>query len=258
MARMMLAGYDQIYRKRTLEQALRIYERIVKEEKEGVRPMHRPKDWKKEERRRAKSKKEKNWATKDGCVAPIIIPSTPNSELLMMLREVAQAEALPGLKFKIVEKGGRKVRRTVQNSNPTASSSCQAGDCLVCKGGSGAGLSCRKSNVVYEIGCQQCPEDSQAVYVGETARNVYTRGREHTKNYDQKKAESFMLRHQTDRHALAEADFKARVVGSYRDCLSRQIAEGVQIRRCEKETLNSKAEWHQPSLWKVRSELSNE
>ena len=56
----------------------------------------------------------------------------------------------------------------------------------------------------------------------------------------------------------AQADYKARVVGQYKDCLSRQIAEGVQIRRSEKETLNTKAEWHQPSLWRVRSELSNE
>ena len=164
---------------------------------------------------------------------------------------------MPGLKFKIVEKGGRKVKRALQNSNHTASGSCQGGDCLVCKGGRGTG-SCRKSNVVYEIGCQLCPEDSQAVYLGETARNLYTRGREHTRNYDQKKADSFMLKHQQNQHAMAEADYKARVVGSYKDCLSRQISEGVQIRRCEKQTMNSKAEWHQPALWRVRSELSNE
>ena len=55
-----------------------------------------------------------------------------------------------------------------------------------------------------------------------------------------------------------EADFSAKVLSSYKDCLSRQIAEGVTIRRCEKKILNSKAEWHQPALWKVRSELSKE
>jgi hypothetical protein len=36
------AGYDEIYRKRTIEQALRIYDRLVVNKKEGIRPVHRP------------------------------------------------------------------------------------------------------------------------------------------------------------------------------------------------------------------------
>ena len=248
----------QIYRKRTLEQALRIHDKMMKEEKEGVRPLHRPRDWKKEERRKEKRTKKKNWATKGGCIAPIIIPSTPNSELLHSLREVARAEAHPGLKFKIVEKGGRTVKKATRKSNPTSSGGCQGGDCLACKVGRGTGGPCRKSNVVYEIACQLCPDDRQAVYLGETARNLYTRGREHNRNCDKKENESFMIKHQQDRHNGAGAEYRAKVRCSFRDCLSRQIAEGVHIRRCEKEVMNTKAEWHQPALWRVRSELSRE
>ena len=258
MVRMKIAGYDENYRKRTLEQALRMYDKIVKEEEEGIKPVHRPRDFQKEERRKDKRKKKQNWATKGGCIAPIIVPSTPNSELLQMLREVAQSEAQPGLKFKIVEKGGKTVKRAAQKSNPTASGGCQGGDCLACKGGRGTGGSCRKSNVLYEIACQLCPDDRQAVYLGETARNLYTRGREHTRNFEKKESESFMIRHQQDRHHGAEASYKARVKYSFQDCLSRQIAEGVYIRRCENEVLNTKSEWHQPALWRVRSELSRE
>ena len=161
MVRMKIAGYDENYRKRTLEQALRMYDKIVKEEEEGIKPVHRPRDFQKEERRKDKRKKKQNWATKGGCIAPIIVPSTPNSELLQMLREVAQSEAQPGLKFKIVEKGGKTVKRAAQKSNPTASGGCQGGDCLACKGGRGTGGSCRKSNVLYEIACQLCPDDRQ-------------------------------------------------------------------------------------------------
>ena len=176
MARMKVAGYDQHYRKKTLEQAIRMHDRMVKEEREGDRPVHRPRDWQAEERRKAKRKKKHSWATKGGCIAPIIIPSTPNSELLQMLREVAQTEAQPGLQFRIIEKGGRTVKRATQKSNPTATGGCAGGDCLACKGGRGTGGPCRKSNILYEIGCRQCPEDQQAVYLGETARNLYTRG----------------------------------------------------------------------------------
>ena len=175
-----------------------------------------------------------------------------------MLQEVARAEALPGLKFKVVEGGGKTVKQAVQKSNPTASGRCQGGDCMACNGGTGTGGSCRKSNVVYEIECQLCPADQQAVYVGETARNLYTRGREHQRNYTKKEPESFMYRHEQDHHFGVETEFKARVKYSFKDCLTRQIAEGVAIRRCEKMVLNTKAEWHQPALWKVRSELSRE
>ena len=109
-----------------------------------------------------------------------------------MLQEVTEAEALPGMKFKVVEGGGKTVQRAVQKSNPTASGSCKGGDCTVCKGGTGSGGLCRKSNVVYEIACQLCPEDQQAVYLGETARNAYTRGKEHHRNYAKREPESFM------------------------------------------------------------------
>ena len=258
MVRMKIAGYEEDYRKRTLKKALQIYDRMKKEEEEGVRPIHRPREWQKEERRRDKSRKKHSWATRGGYIAPIIIPPTPNNELLTMLRDVARSEAQPGMKFKIVEGGGRTVQSAVQNSNPTGGGGCQAGDCLACKGGRGAGGSCRKSNVLYEVACQLCPEDNAAVYLGETARNLYTRGREHSRNYSKKDVESFMYKHQQNKHSGAEQDFAANVKSSFQDCLSRQIAEGVHIRRCKKEVLNTKAEWHQPALWRVRSELSRE
>ena len=112
--------------------------------------------------------------------------------------------------------------------------------------------------MVYEYACQLCPEDRTSVYIGETARNLYTRGREHTRNYERREAESFVSKHQQEKHRGMDPDFKTKVVYSFQDCLSRQVAEGVAIRRCKSEILNTKAEWHQPSLWRVRSELNKE
>ena len=255
MLRMLRAGYDEMYRRRTLEQAIRIHDRMLKDEEEGGRPIHRPRSLEQEGRRKDKRNKRKAWSTKGGCIAPIIVPSTPNGELLSMLREVAETEAHPSMKFKIVEKGGRTVKRALQKSNPTASVGCESGDCLACKGGRGTGGPCRRSNVVYEMVCQICPEDNQAVYLGETARNLYTRGREHKGNLEKKRQESLMYKHQTEVHNGMEGEYKAKVKCSFNDTLSRQVAEGVLIRRCQKNVLNSKAEWHQPALWSVRNEL---
>ena len=77
-------------------------------------------------------------------------------------------------------------------------------------------------------------------------------------NFDKKKTESFIFKHQQDQHYGATPDFKASVKYSFKDSFLRQIAEGVAIRRCEGGMLNNKAEWHQPAIWRVRSELSQE
>ena len=57
LGRMMQAGNGESYRRKTLESALRIFDRMKKDEEEGKRPIHRPKDWKEDERRRDKRRK---------------------------------------------------------------------------------------------------------------------------------------------------------------------------------------------------------
>ena len=131
MMRMKEAEYSEKYRKIVLEKAFKNYDRMVKDEEEARRPMHRPKHWQKEERMKEKRRKKHTWATSGGCITPIIIPPTPNSELLSILSQVAKEEALPGMKFKIVESGGKTVKRSIQKSNPTSSGVCQSGECVV-------------------------------------------------------------------------------------------------------------------------------
>ena len=70
--------------------------------------------------------------------------------------------------------------------------------------------------------------------------------------------ESFMKKHQEQRHAGLNPNFEAKVTGVFRDCLTRQVSEGVSLRRSDEEVLNSKSEWHQPALWRVQSELRRE
>ena len=67
-----------------------------------------------------------------------------------------------------------------------------------------------------------------------------------------------MKTHTLTKHQGTEADFKSSKIESLKDWVSRQISEVVQIRRCKAEVLNSEAEWHQPALWKVRSELTRD
>ena len=255
MRRMKTGGYSEGYRKNVLCHALRIHDTMSREHATGVRPMFRPKDWRREERIINKRKKKYDWSTKGGCIAPIIVPATPNGELAKVLREVAEKESEVGLKFRVMEGGGRTVKSVVQKSNPTASPGCGYQDCMACQDGPGEGGNCLRSNVQYEVRCGTCPADTPSVYIGETSRNFYTRGKEHKRKSKKKDEKSFMANHQAEKHQGERGNFQAKVVKSFQDCLTRQISEGVYIRRSEVQVLNTKSEWHQPSLWQVQSEV---
>ena len=62
MKRMQMAGYDERYRKNTLQNGLRIYDKMVKEQEQGVRPINRPRNWNTEERRKKKRQKKHSWS----------------------------------------------------------------------------------------------------------------------------------------------------------------------------------------------------
>ena len=78
MRRMREAGYSQNYRKNTLSHAFRIYDKMKNDDENGTRPIYRPANWNIVERREEKTKKKRNWSSKGGYIAPIIIPATPN------------------------------------------------------------------------------------------------------------------------------------------------------------------------------------
>ena len=255
MARMMQAGYKEAYRKRTLEHALTIFDKMREDDRDGSRPLHRPADWNVDERLEHKKKKRHRWSNKGGHVAPIFVPPTPNGELARQLREIADRETEAGVRFKVIETGGCTIQSQVQLSNPTATAGCDRDDCMPCKTGRGEGGNCSKSGISYEIECQQCPDGNKSLYIGESSRNLYTRAKEHLKNYENQTQKSFMWKHQRKNHNGQPGGYTAKVTGSYRDCLSRQVGEGVSIRRCDKEVLNGKSEWHQPPLYRVQSEI---
>ena len=261
MRRMMVAGYGENYRKSVLQHALGIYDKKWEDHRNGIRPICRPKEWKKRQRIEEKKEKKYNWANKDGHIAPIFIPSTPNGKLLKMMRKVAEEEAKKGLHFKILEIGGQTLKRKLQRSNPTRTPGCDDEDCIGCAIERGAGGDCRKNNINYSIECQLCPEGSRPLYVGETSRNLYTRGKEHvgsSRRRDGDTESGFMRRHMEEAHDGGIGRFSAKVTHSNKDCLSRQVREGVLIRKAGVCALNTKSEWFQPPLCRVSSHIVQE
>ena len=81
MERMAAAGYNEDYRKHVLLNSFAVYDSKVKRHIDGECPLNRPSGYRKKERRKEKQKKKRDWGTKGGFIAPIIIPATPNGEL---------------------------------------------------------------------------------------------------------------------------------------------------------------------------------
>ena len=187
---------------------------------------------------------------KGGYGAPIIVPATPNSELAKMLKEVAETQKDKSMRFKIVEKGGLTIERRLMKPNPIGNNGCSKSDCPACR--TGESKLCHKGNVCYTIKCKMCQD---AVYYGESHRNLYTRGKEHEKKFERKEESSFMYRHQQEKHNSNPVEYEMKVVRSFRDPLSRQVTEAILIKNHRGELLNSKAEFYQPPLIRVQSEL---
>ena len=162
---------------------------------------------------------------------------------------MADEESDGKIRLKVVERGGKSVENHLVNVNPTGSDECGDEKCPFCAqpGGAGGGKICHKNKILYEAKCLKCPDSK---YVGESDRNLFTRGKEHLKNKS-----GFIVKHQEEKHNSEPAEFEWRVLRTFRDPLSRQTAEAVSIRRHQGELLNSKAEFHQPPLVQVRSEV---
>ena len=59
-------------------------------------------------------------------------------------------------------------------------------------------------------------------------------------------------------HAGMASKFAARVTHGNKDSLSRQIREGVLIRRSVREMLNTKSEWFQPPIFRIKNDIIRE
>ena len=100
---------------------------------------------------------------------------------------------------------------------------------MVCAEG-GDGKRCREEGVTYEIRCSEC----EYVYVGETGRNAYTRGTEHSDQLIKKSKSSVLHSHTVDKHANNPDPpiYSMRVTDVYGgDATKRQVAKALKIER---------------------------
>ncbi len=209
--------------------------------------MYRPREWNREEREKKNRTKKVQWFKTGGYDSVMFIPSTPYSTLKKSFDKEIQRS---GYKFRVVEQAGISLKSILQRSDPSRDSTCNRRDCFVCTSG-GRGR-CDEPNVTYDIECGEC----NAVYVGQTSKNAYSRGKEHARQMIS--GTSPMSNHCRKEHAGDEPFFKMNVTGSFgNDAMLRQISESVLIHHNRvggRSTMNTKGEWNYIRLPRVQLE----
>ena len=108
---------------------------------------------------------------------------------------------------------------------------------------------------MYESSCRVCQVDgkkagkldgdSKGIYVGESSRSMYERGKEHVKDGKDHGEDSHQWKHWTTEHPDLGGDpqFRLKIVKVFSDPLTRQLAEAVRIEQRGQNILNSKSEF---------------
>ena len=176
-------------------------------------------------------------------------------------------QALTGTKFKIVEKIGIQLTRTLVNKNPWKGRDCYREDCFLCETkrtlGVGKQDTCWKQRALYHTWCQTCTDREKAkateegrnpenikehIYVGETSRSAYTRGREHKNDARLMNPGSHVLKHYLKYHDGEDPDemkMGMKIHSFRKSAFERQVAEAVTIQQVQKNhhLMNSKSEY---------------
>ena len=138
--------------------------------------------------------------------------------------------------------GGVSLKSLLQRSDPWPVERCGRGDCFPCKREKGG--DCRRSGVTYRIVCLEC----NAEYKGESSRNLYSRGKEHLQDYNNKSEKSALWAHCETCHDSRRVEFAMQQTGSFTSALARQVTEAVQIYNFDGESFNRKSEFRKPAV----------
>ena len=193
----------------------------------------------------------------------MFIPSTRNSTLVKALKE-AEIEMSKITRFKVryQEAGGIQLARLF-STDLGKGQPCGREECQPCGRQDEENIpNCKQSSILYESSCQICNKDTNrkeepsgrlGIYYGETSRSLFERSREHFKDAADFSEGSHMIKHWLTSHVEEETcpDFKFRIVGSYKDCLTRQVSEAVMIHYSKDILLNSKNEYNSNCLTRL-------
>ena len=130
MKKLQSSGYDHKTRLEILKSIMKGWKRILEKAESGERPLHRDRNYQKDERKEEKEKKKLNWYKgKDGKSfdSVMMVPATPNGTLKRIIEEKAKES---NLRVKVVERSGQKFGSYLKKFDKTKTKGpCEENDC---------------------------------------------------------------------------------------------------------------------------------
>ena len=168
-------------------------------------PLHRPRQFNRQERRKKKAMAKTSWYKPSDSV--IFVPSTPGSALAKVYREVLEKELTSvNIKVKVVETSGQSLTRYLFKTN---TSDCLIPDCPACDSNK-PGASHSRSGAEYRATCLKCKEEGRlTTYEGETGSNAAYRLGQHVNDIRRITQKWALSRHLVEIHPGSSADSNA-------------------------------------------------
>ena len=123
------SGYNKKFRTEVVDSALKAFQKMIEEDKRGVKPLYRDRFWNSDKRKEAKQNKKRNWYKKDGgSVLQIVlfVPPTPGGGLVKDLqRREEELNKFNDERIVFVESGGVKIEEILTQKNPFKKEKCE-------------------------------------------------------------------------------------------------------------------------------------
>ena len=262
MLKLKHSGYSAKYRAEILDSSFKAFEKMVEDNRNGVKPLYRSREWNREERNKLKQEKKVNWYKKTGknkieYKTVLFVPVTKDGKLAKeMKKREEEINKYSEERIKIVEDGGIKLKNMLVNKNPFTKTKCEQRKCALCQHSSTQSkIPCNTSNVGYRFNCDTCASrGTPMVYEGETARSARIRGAEHLRDLKNKNPKSALFKHKENNHEHEEMKVSMEITSRFKDPLSRQANEAIRIsnRGDNGELMNSKTEFNHPPIARIK------
>ena len=198
----------------------------------------------------------------------IFVENTPGGEFAKQLRSLMERiHHHLGCNIKVVERSGTKIKDLFPLTNLWEGSKCGREDCYPCSQGTEELPNCKRRNIIYESICSECNPGATkkgslkkydgskpSLYVGETARSLQERSKEHLASFEARSQKSHIYKHQEQCHGGSrEQKFIFKIVGAPKSALNRQVGEAIRIRNRggEGAILNARGEYNRCSITRL-------
>ena len=202
----------------------------------------------------------------------MFIDNTAGGKLVKRMQNVElEVGETTDLRVRMAEAAGTPLSMLLPSTNLWGPSDCGRDDCVTCGQGDERRIDCRKRNILYESRCDLCNKEEvgskrkeleelksgRGIYVGESSRSIYERSKEHQADKEARSEESHQIKHWLTDHQdlMTPPTFKFRIIQTFQDPMTRQLAEAVRIELRGAGVLNSKAEYNRIRVPRLRVDL---